>query len=368
MRILLVTASYLPTSNGVTYHISSIAEALRGLGHTVYILAPSFPGYKDSDKYVIRYPSVPNPLIKRYPLGIPFIQMEKIRKIKSDVIHAHHPFIIGQFASLLADKLGKPLFITAHTQYEQYLNYYFPYGFSFTSRIIVNDLQKLAKSSQKIICPSLNTQQRLNKYGIKNTVVIGNGVESSFFVNPRRKSVTQPTLAYTGRLEREKNPLKLIGIAKEIKKKIPHFKMLIIGDGRKLQEMIDKTHKFKLEENIIFTGEVVRKILPRIYKSVNLFITPSTSEVMPISILEAMASGIPVVAVKKSGLEEIVIDGKTGFLIQDNPKKIAEKVYSLFSDPGALHKLALGTYKNALNYSAENTAKKLIEVYQNKNN
>lgn len=366
MRILLVTASYLPTSNGVTYHISSTAEALRSLGHIVYILAPSFPGYKDSDKYVIRYPSLPNPFVKKYPLGIPIVPIEKIRKIRPDVIHAHHPLIIGQFASQVADKLSKPLFITAHTQYEQYLNYYFPHGFSFTSRIIINDLQKLAESSKKIICPSLNTRQRLKKYDIKNTVVIGNGVEPSFFVNPSKKGKVQPTLVYTGRLEREKNPLRLITIAKELKKKIPNFKMLIIGDGKMFQEMFDKTQKFRLEENITFTGQVDRRLLPEIYKSVHLFITPSTSEVMPISILEAMASGIPIIAVKNSGLEEVVIEGKTGFMIQNSPKKIAERIESLFSNPKALHNLAMSTYKNALNYSAENTAKKLIEVYRNK--
>lgn len=364
MRILFTTASYLPTANGVTYHISSTADALRKLGHKVHILAPSFPGYTDSDKNVIRYPSLPNPFINKYPLGIPFVPIEKIKKINPDIIHTHHPLVVGQFAIQIAAKLKKPLFATAHTQYEQYLNYYFPHGYNITSRIIINDLKNLANHSQKIICPSLNTEQRLNKHGIKNTIVINNGVEPLFFVKPVKKSLVQPTLAYTGRLEKEKNPLYLIKIARELKMLIPNFRLLIMGSGTMFKEMYHQTLKSKLEENIIFTGEINRMLFPSIYKSVHLFITASLSEVMPISILEAMASGVPTIAIKKSGLEEIVIEDRSGFIVESDPRIIAKKINRLFSNPKTLYNLSLSTYKNALNFSTNKTARKLIEVYE----
>ncbi len=363
MVILFVTATYLPTSNGVTYHISSTAQALRKLGHEVYILAPSFPGYVDSDMYVIRYPSFPNPFIKKYPLGIPFVPIEKIMKLKPDIIHSHHPLVIGQFASQISEKLNIPLFFTAHTQYEQYLNYYFPQGYNFTSKILIRDLENVSKKSEKVICPSANTLSRLKRHKIKNTIVVNNGVENNFFVKPTKKDASQPTLVYTGRLEREKNPLLLIKISKELKKIIPNFRFLIIGTGLMFQEMFEQVIKSGLEENIIFTGEVNRLLLPQIYKSTRLFITPSTSEVMPISILEAMASGIPTIGIEKSGLEEIIINDKTGFIVKNDPKKIAERIKTIFSKPKDLSKLSRSTYKNALNFSADKTAKKLIEVY-----
>lgn len=364
MRILFITASYLPTANGVTYHISSTAEALRKLGHVVYILAPTFPGYKDLDKHVVRYPSLPNPFIQKYPLGIPLVSIDKIKKLRPDIIHTHHPLIIGQFASSVAEKLGKPLFATAHTQYEQYLNYYFPNGYNLTSSIIINDLKNLSQASNCIICPSINTQKRLLKHKIKNTVVANNGVEKNFFVKPRQKSTVVPTLVYTGRLDREKNPLKLIGYAKEIRKLIPNFKLLVIGGGDKFNEMFELTQKMKLEENVIYIGEIDRLHLPKIYRSAHLFITPSISEVMPISILEAMASGLPVLAVKKSGLEEIVVDNKSGFIVNDDPKIIAQKVKALLSNQQNLFELSQNTYKFALNFSSLKTAKRLIEVYK----
>ena len=364
MRILFVTASYLPTTNGVTYHISSTAQALRKIGHKVYILAPSFPGYKDIDKYVIRYPSLPNPFIKNYPMGIPFLPLKKIRKLKIDVVHTHHPLIIGQAASQIAEKLGKPLFFTAHTQYEQYLNYYFPHGYNLTSKIIIRDLQKLGKRCQKVVCPSANTELRLNRYGIKNTTVINNGVENYFFVKPKKKSISQPILVFTGRLEKEKNPFFLLKIGQELKKLMPNFRLIIIGSGSLLSKLQQKSLQSKLENNLLFTGNVNRSLLPDIYKSAHIFLTPSTSEVMPLSLLEALASGLPQIALKNSGLEELILDGKTGFIVNKNPKEIAKKINDLFQNPKILQRLSLDSYKHAQNFSVEKTAEKLIEFYQ----
>ena len=363
MRILFITASYLPTANGVTYHIVSTAHALRKLGHKVYILAPSFPGYRDLDKDVIRYPSLPNPLIKNYPVGIPFRPIEKIKKLKIDIVHTHHPLIIGRVASQIAEKLGKPLFFTAHTQYEQYLNYYFPYRYDLTSKIIINDLKRMSRYSKKIICPSINTEKRLNKNGVKNTIVINNGVEDFFFNKPQPKSLSIPSLVYTGRLDREKNPFHLLKVAKEVKKIIPNFKFLILGSGLLFQKMLDQTFKLRLLDNITYMGIIDRKLIPEIYKSVHLFVTTSISEVMPISVLEAMASGIPIIALKNSGLEEIVIDDKTGFLCDKNPRRIAEKIKEILSNPQGYLDLSLSTYKYARSFTAEKTAEKLCGLY-----
>jgi len=363
MRILFITASYLPTTNGVTSHVLSTTQALRKMSHKVYILAPSFPGYKDRDKNVIRYPSLPNPFIKNYPMGIPFLPLKKARKLKIDIVHTHHPLVIGQAAAQIAEKLGKPLFFTAHTQYEQYLNYYFPRGYDTTSKILVRDLVKISQKSRKVVCPSANCEKRLMQHGINNTVVINNGVEDFFFNKPQKKPFSPLSLVYTGRLNKEKNPFELIRIARELKKMIPDFKFWILGSGLLLQKMQDQTLKLGLENNISYTGEVDRKLFPEIYKSVHLFITPSLSEVMPISVLEAMASGIPAIALKDSGLEEIIIDKKSGYICGKDPRKIAEKIMEITKNKEEYYNLSQKTYEFALNFSAKSTALKLIDLY-----
>ena len=363
MRILFITASYLPVSNGISYHISSVKKALGGLGHKVYILAPSFPGYKDVEKGVIRYPSFPNPVIKSYPLGIPLVALSKIKKVKPDIVHTHHPFIIGQYAAKIAEKFSVPLFFTAHTQYEKYLNYYFPQGYKLTSKIIVRDIVKLAKKCNKIICPSQNTKSRIEQMGIKNTALIHNGIENSFFNKPKKKSIKQPALVFTGRLEKEKNPLFLIKVARELVKIIPNFKLIVIGSGSLFNQFQEKLFYYKLSENVIVTGEVARSLLPDIYKSAHLFITPSISEVMPLSIIEAAASGLPIIALKNSNLEDLVINEKTGYILDSNPRTIAEKIAGIFSNEKLLSRLSNNSFKHSQNFSVDKTAEKLLELY-----
>ena len=363
MRILFITASYLPVTNGVTYHISSIKKAMEGLGHKVYVFAPSFPGYKDNEKGVIRFPSFPNPIIKSYPVGIPIVAVSKIKKLKPDIVHTHHPFYIGQYASQLAEKLSVPLFFSAHTQYEKYLNYYFPQGYKLTSKIVARDIAKLAKKCNKIICPSQNTKSRVEQMGVKNTTLIHNGVENTFFNKPKKKSVNQPTLVFTGRLEKEKNPLFLIKVARELVKTIPNFKLIVIGSGSLFSQFQEKLFYYKLSENVIVTGEVARSLLPDIYKAAHLFITPSVSEVMPLSIIEAAASGLPVIALKNSNLEDLVINEKTGYILDSNPRIIAEKITGIFSNEKLLSRLSNNSFKHSQNFSVDKTAEKLLELY-----
>ncbi len=222
---------------------------------------------------------------------------------------------------------------------------------------------KISQKSKKVICPSANTEKRLFKHGIKNTVIVNNGIEDFFFNKPQEKPFNPLTLAYAGRLDREKNPLELIKIARELKKIIPDFKFWILGSGLLFQKMQDQTLRLGLENNITFTGVVDRKLIPEIYKSVHLFITPSLSEVMPISVLEAMASGIPTISLKNSGLEEIVIDDKSGYVCERNPRKIAERINEITKDKKGYLCLSQKTYEYTLNFSTKSTAQKLFDLY-----
>lgn len=354
----------MPTTNGVAYHIDLIKRGLEKLGHKVFILAPFFPGYKDTNTTVLRYPSLPNPLIKKYPVGIPLIPITKIKKLKVDIIHTHHPFMVGQFAAHVSKKLSTPLFFTAHTRYEQYLNYYMPHGYRLTSRLIKRDIKILAEKCVQVICPSKNTKNRLKKNGIMNTVVVHNGIEKNFFNKPKKKTTKQPAFIFTGRLEKEKNLQFLLKIAKELKICLPTFELVLVGSGSLFRKLQKSIYKLGLEENVILAGEVSRSLLPNIYKSFHLFITPSTSEVMPLSIIEASASGLPVVALKDANLEELVIHGKNGLLLKPEPKKIAKTIRDTVLDTNKLFTLSQNAFKHSKNFSCAKTVIELEKVYK----
>lgn len=362
MRILFVTASYLPTVNGVSFQIQILKKALEDLGHKVYVLAPKFPGYEDKEQKIIRYPSIPNPIVKKYPVGIPLVSFNKIKKIRPEIVHVHHPFIFGQYAAQIAKKLRVPLVFTAHTQYQEYLNHYFPSGIDWAARIIKNDLQNLAGSSEKIICPSLKTQEKFNTLGIKNTVVINNSIENSFFRKNTVKKNGPPTLAFTGRLDKEKNLFFLLKVMRELKNILPNFQLIVVGNGQIAEALWRKTILMELQENIL-SGEVNRNLLPSIYQNTHLFISLSTSEVMPLSLIEALASGLPIIALEKSGLNELVINGETGLLLPANQKLIAEKIKSLLTDQNLIRKMSLAAFNHAQKFAVANKAREIEKLY-----
>ncbi len=364
MKILFITASYLPTVNGVSIHIKLLKKQLEKLGHKIYVLAPNFPGYIDSEKNIIRYFSMPNPFVNDYPLGLPLVSLKKIRQLKPDVIHTHHPLVIGKFASYLSEKIDVPFFFTAHTQYEQYLNYYFPHGYQITSRFLLNDLRNLSQKCLKVICPSPETEIRLNKQGIKNTKMIFNGIDTDFFTPAKKIFSEYPAIIFTGRLEKEKNPLFLIKIAYELKVLSPDFKMIIIGEGKLLPRLSELIIKYKLENNVSPVGSVNQELLPSIYKTVNIFLTPSTSEVMPLSVLEGEACGLPVIALERSNLNCVIENNKSGYLIKPNPKIIAEKIVELVNNKNKLNKFSKRSRGISEKYSLENCARSVIELYK----
>ncbi len=364
MRILLVTATYLPTINGVSYQISVLKKALEKLGHKVFVLTPSFPGYTETDKTIFRYPSIPSLISKTYPVGLPLISQKNLKKIRPDIIHVHHPSIVGQFAGILSKRLEIPLFFTAHTQYEKYIHQYFPHGKKITSKILISDLKNLSEKCFKVITPSTNMQQKFRKMGIKNTFLIHNSIEVNFFHKPPKADYEVPTLVYTGRVDKEKNLLFLIAVAKELKKLLPNFHLLILGDGSMFEDFANRVYREKLQENIILAGEVARTILPDIYKTCHIFITPSLTEVLPLSVIEAMAGGLPVLALKNSNLEDIVINEKTGYLLPKNPSIVAQKILYLFENPNLLSELSNSSYNHSLQFSIETKSKELENLYK----
>lgn len=364
MRILLVTATYPPSVNGVAYHVQLLKAGLERRGHQVLVLAPRFPGFTDSEKGILRYPSLPNPFVKSYPLGVPLVSSGKIEDFRPQVVHTHHPLIVGRFAAGIAARLSLPLFFTAHTQYHQYLNYYFPRGYDLTSKVLSRDLRDLAKKCHTVICPSPQTKEQLSGLGITNTRVVFNGIETGLFSPPQRRFVSRPTLVFTGRIQREKNPLFLIKLAAYLKKHLPHFRLYIAGSGSLLPKMAEGVEKFQLGENVQLLGDVPRKLLPHLYAQVHLFVTPSRSDVMPLSILEALSCGLPVVGLEKSNLESIVLEGKTGFLLPANPRIVGEKIMALLKGPGSLSLLSREARRFSLQFSVDRTARQIARLYE----
>lgn len=363
MRILFITATYSPSINGVAYQIQILKRAMENLGHQVMVMAPMFPGFKDSEKLVVRYPSFPNPFAKSHPIGIPMFNKTALEKFSPQIIHTHHPLIVGKLAALLAEKYQTPLFFTAHTNYQQYLHHYFPYGLEYTSKLLSGDINGLAKKCHTVICPSPETQKRFIRAGITNTLIIPNCIEKGVFKPKNNSAGSSLVLIFTGRIEKEKNPLMLIEISHDLKKIVHDFKLYIAGTGSMLQQISQLINKYHLQENIYLLGDIPRLLLPGLYHNANLFITTSTSEVMPLSIIEALSCGLPVVALKNSNLESLITHDKNGLILSPSSRLIAKQVLKLFHDPEKMVRLSKNAVAESKKYMADNIAAKLISLY-----
>ena len=366
MNILFATATYYPTVNGVSFYLKGLKKELEKQGHKVYILAPSFPGFVDTEKNILRYPSLPNPLIRKYPLGVPIYPTSKLKKLNLNVVHTQHPLVIGKFAASAAEKLGVPLFFTAHTNYEQYLNYYFPKGYFLASKFILNDIKNLVAKCQTVICPSAETQTRLQNHGVKNTTLMLNSIDTQVFSPIKKPKSENFRIIYVGRIEKEKNPLLLIDVARELKKRKFRFEMLIVGTGNLWAKLSQRISKLKLEDEVKLGGEVPNQVLPILYNSADIFFTPSTSEVMPITILESLACGVPVVVLKNSNLESIITNNINGVVVSVKAGVIADEIIKLERDKKLLNKMSKNARLEALKHSVTTYAKDLIRLYNSR--
>lgn len=364
MRILITTATYPPSVNGVAYHVQLLFNSLTQLGHKIMVLAPDNPNVDIPEAGIIRYPSFSSPIAENYPIGIPLVSLEKIRRFKPDIIHTHHPLIIGSLSAYLANKLSIPLFFTNHTRYQEYIKYYLPIGTKITEKIFNHHLKNFSQKISRVICPSPTIQQYLQKISILNTKIIPNGIDLDNFC-PKIQSPTNLSLIFVGRLEKEKRPTNLISFALQLKKTTPNFRLTIVGDGKLKPILEQQVKSLNLNKNITFTGIISRPKLSNLLNQHHFFISFSTSEVMPLTHLEAQACGLPTIIPKNSGLNNFL--NKTNSIIASSShQQTCKTIKDVFTNKTKFNQLSKNSISNAQKYSSQNTAQQLIKLYKKK--
>jgi len=218
---------------------------------------------------------------------------------------------------------------------------------------ISGKLTILIKTYEKIIGRLINNNSELvitgseklfengKKLGINSNkiVIIPNAVDLSFFRQNRTYSSTPRKVLFVGRLFSLKGPHLLIEAARLVIKRIPDTQFLIVGDGPMRKKLVDLVKNFNLSKNVIFCGELedVREKM----KESDLYVRPSLLEGFPYGVLEAMASGLPVIATNIGGTSDLLTHEKTGYLV--NPRKInelANAIIHLLSNSDALETIA----------------------------
>jgi glycosyltransferase involved in cell wall biosynthesis len=382
MKIAIFSDTFPPQVNGVANSVHQSAFALQALGHEVYVFTVSsknnFELQKSiGNKYTIfSLPSLPAPVYAGERLGIPVgFSFKIIKTIKPHVLHVHTPFSVGWEAVLMKQLFKIPLIGTHHTFYDHYVKH-LKMDFFWMRKLSWKYTIAYYNQCDLVLSPSQSLAKQLINYGLKRNIkVVPNFIDVDFFkpvsgMKERNKlkeyfGLNNKLLIYMGRLSYEKSIDQILLAFKISLQDIKNLKLLLVGDGPEKKFLEKLAKNLGLEEKVLFLGFRYNNELVKILQAGDIFLTMSKSENMPLSVLEALATGLPVIAPDALGLPEIVINGYNGFLVTpDDYKGMSQKIIELIKNEKLRKKFSFNARCLAINYSKNKISQLLNEIYQ----
>src|SRR6266496_2540848 len=342
MRVGLFTNNYLPFRGGVTTAVETLRQGLEAQGHRAWVFAPAWSGSHADPACVFRYPSVPAPTYPGFAVPLPFSRrLSRVAlDLELDIYHAQHPFLLGVTARRLARAQGRPLVFTYHTRYEKYAHYV-PLPERLVAALAVRLSCRFAGSSDLVVAPSERIAATLRERGVTAPVaVVPTGVPLDLFRpgdrGEARRKLGLPADAllclYVGRLDREKSVDRIIDAFGSVADAIAGARLSLVGQGAHETAARRRAEASPARERIWFHGGRDRDTLPLFYRAADLFLFASETETQGLVLAEAHACGLPAVAVRASGVDEVIRDGETGLLTKAEAAELADAAIGLLLD------------------------------------
>lgn len=384
MKILMAADLYWPTFNGVAVSSRNLAKGLAARGHEVVVIAPSQVGKKhrerDGDYLIERTASLPFPFYQNFRISLtPQREIKKIiSKFQPDIIHIEMVMGIGRSTMQAGSKLGIPIVSTNHAMPENLLDNFrmlAPLARPFNA-LLEGYGARFHNNSDYVTTPTQSAIDLFN-HKIKNMKVpieaVSNGIDLSVFT-PGEKSqklyakyrlpMDRPVLLYVGRLDAEKHLSVLVQAAAKVMEKTDAH-LLIVGQGNERGRLAELARGLGIEQNVTFTGKVSNEDLPQLYRIGTVFCMPSPAELQSIVTLEAMATGLPIVAVNAGALGELCHDGKNGFLFKyDDDVMMAAAIVKIVKNPGLAKKMSAHSMAVAKTHDINYTLDRFEAIYK----
>jgi glycosyltransferase involved in cell wall biosynthesis len=405
MKIAFFSDGYLPNISGVSYAVDAFSKRL-AKKHKVEIYAPACGGdsrVEKSDGVVIRrYHSVPIPTYKDIQIAFPVLAtfIKNVERFDPDIIHIHTPGTLGLLGILMAKRLHKPLVGTYHTLISEQLMYASPRlffdkylqaidraieGLGIDAKLLRSRIDKVKEEKKEtipqkmvwslmnrvysyadvVLCPSEAIRRELIKRGMKTRVeVLSNGLDLKMWPCKTEYGKGKRML-HVGRLGFEKNVDVILRAAAKVIKQVPEANLLIAGDGPAKDDLRQLAVELGIADKVTFLGMVMRENLGEYYRNSEVFITASTMETQGVVVLEAMASGLPVVAVKKYALADLVHHGQNGYLVKTGDTDgMSMGIVKLLMEAEIQEKMGQESRKTAEKHSLCDVIVKLERLYE----
>jgi 1,2-diacylglycerol 3-alpha-glucosyltransferase len=381
LRIGFFTDSYLPATHGVEVSIETFRTNLEKAGHKVFVYAPAVPGYVDTNRRVFRLKSVrviDNPEMR---LAFPVVEGGSIRELarfKLDIVHVHTPFTLGLLGKYIATHQGIPILYTHHTDYPEYAKAY------LKERVVLPYLARslsawFANISDAVVAPSPKIKALLRAYRVHKPIyVLPTGIELRRFRRTptcaRKARALRTRLAigpgakvllFVGRLGTEKNIEFFVRAFDQLRATRRDVHLVLEGDGpirRGLQSLVTR---LALGDAVTITGAVAHEEVGPYYQAADLFVFSSLTDTQGIVVLEAIASGLPVVALRDGAFTLMVKNGRNGFLVRPtaSPTRFASRIAALLQNQRKWQQFAAASARIARAFSEQEQARQLASLY-----
>ena len=367
MRIAMVTDSYFPTRDGVVTSITIAKEGLEKIGHEVIVVAPD-PGEEHRLPGVhyfaaAKFKSYPGYFVPIYPSN----KAEILRSIDPDVIHIHGMALMALKAIIAARNLKIPTVLTFHTMVGDAIEFYSPLKVSpeIQKKLIWIYLRNLLKRPGAIIGPTASTINELLENGVKpkRAEIIPTGIDTERFrpggngdaIRERYGMQNDKVALYVGRLSFEKNIDLIIDALRYV-----DVKLLIAGKGPATDKLKETAAKLGVSDRVVFAGFVSDNELPMMYAAADVFVSASKFETQGLSVLEALACGVPVACAGERAFKDVIEHGVNGFLFNGGAEECAAAISSGLACDDTIRKNARAT---AESMSVDSCVRKLSELY-----
>lgn len=367
MKIAFFTDTFYPDINGVARTLSRFTDYLTRENISFKVFAPSSLNNEYVTPHIHRFKSLPFFLYPECRLAFPnpFQMREELIQFAPDIIHVATPFNMGVWGAHYAKKLNIPLVGSYHTDFDYYLQYY---ELQYLSKYLWKYMNWFHRPLQKIFVPSFESIEKLRRKGFTNMEVWPRGVDCQLF-HPNYDKLTvrkkyqirkKYLLIYVGRLAPEKDVDTLLEIAKALP---PHINenvhWLIVGDGPSKAQFQNEAL-----ENMDFTGFLKGEELAEIYAAADLFVFPSPTETFGNVVLEALASGTPVIGANSGGVKGIIQEGVTGRLCSPgNVLQFTQAVIELLDNHSLRNQMEIEGRKYALEQRWDTIFENLLSSY-----
>lgn len=377
MKICMLSNTFSPHVGGVARSVETLAEQCRAAGHEVLVVAPGFPGDRhERDDNVLRVPAWQNFNGSDFSVRVPVPQLVRSRldRFRPDVLHSHHPFLMGDTALRMAYGMHRPLVFTHHTLYEQY-THYVPFDSPALKRFVVRLATEYANACDAVIAPSESVAALMRERGVQTPIqVIPTGIDAAAFARgdgarfraERGIGADELVIGHVGRLAREKNLAFLAEAVAETLTRLPRARLLVVGDGPEGTAIQQALRARAAQGRLLMTGKLTGARLYDAYAAMDLFAFASQSETQGMVLAEAMAAGLPVVALDGPGVRDVVGDGVNGRLLPESASTVdmAAALESIGTDGPTRERWAAAARRTAARFDRSRCAAEVLSLYQ----